>query len=137
MEARVRLVEGMQLVGRADSGHAVVLDLSPEAGGQDTAARPMELVLIGLAGCTAVDVINILRKRRKTLRRLEVYARAERAAEPPRVFTAIELEYVIAGDFTPQEVERAIMLSETKYCSVAAMLKPSVPITARYRIEAA
>lgn len=135
MEAKVTLVEGMQFVGEASSGHAVVLDTVPAVQGRDTAARPMEFVLIGLASCTAMDVVSILRKRKKEPRRFEVHARAERATEHPKVFTHIELEFVIAGDFDPAEVERAIDLSQNRYCPVAGMLKPSVNITTKYRIE--
>lgn len=137
MEAKVALVEGMQFVGEADSGHAVVLDTVPAVQGRDTGARPMEFVLIGLVSCTAMDVVSILRKRRKEPTRFEVYARAEQATEHPKVFTDIELEFVIAGDFTPAEVERAIDLSQNRYCPVSGMLKHSVNITARYRIEEA
>jgi len=137
MEARVTLVEGMQFVSEADSGHAVVLDSEPKVQGRDTGPRPMEFVLMGLVSCTAMDVVSILRKRRKEPRRFEVHARAQRATEHPKVFTDIELEFVVAGDFTPEEVERAIELSQERYCPVSGMLKHSVNITTRYRIEEA
>ena len=136
-EAKVRWIEGLQFVGEADSGHAVVLDAASEERPRSTAAGPMEFVLIGLATCSAMDIVGILSKRRKELKRFEVVVHANRAAEYPRIFTDIELEFVVAGDFTPAEVERAIELSQTKYCSVAAMLRPTVKITTTYRIEAA
>lgn len=135
-EAKIRWIEGLQFVGQADSGHAVVLDAASEDRPRSTAASPMEVVLMGLATCSAMDVVGILSKRRKKLQGLEVVVRANRAADYPRIFTDIELEFVVAGDFTPTEVERAIKLSETKYCSVAAMLRPTVHITTTYRIEA-
>ena len=135
-EARVRWIEGLQFVGETDSGHAMVLDATSDEG-PATAASPMEVVLIGLATCSAMDIVGILSKRRKELKRFEVVVHANRAADYPRIFTDIELEFVVAGDFTPTEVARAIKLSETKYCSVAAMLRPTVHITTTYRIEAA
>ncbi len=137
MEAKVTLVEGLQFVGVGDSGHAVVLDAASAERPRSTAASPMEVVLIALATCSAMDIVGILRRRRKELKRFEVVVHANRAAEYPRIFTDIELEFVIAGDFTPSEVERAIKLSQDKYCSVAGMLRPTVRITTTYRLEAA
>ncbi|MBU0490494.1 MAG: OsmC family protein [Chloroflexi bacterium] len=135
MEAKATLVEGMQFVSESDSGHALVVDSVPAVGGRDTGSRPVELVLMGLVSCMAMDVVSILRKRKKEPRRFEVRARAERANEHPKVFTTIAVEFMLVGEFTPAEVERAIELSYDRYCPIAAMLKPGVPITTSYHIE--
>jgi len=131
-EARVTWVEDLRFVGQASSGHAIVVDASAEKLGPS----PMELLLIGLAGCTAHDLVTILQKKRQAVTGLEVSARAERAAEPPRVYTAIEVHYVIRGrDLKPKAVEEAIRLSKGKYCSASAMLEKTAQITTSYRIE--
>jgi putative redox protein len=133
MEARVTWVEEQRYLGHASSGHGVVVDASQEKRG----ASPMELVLIGLVSCTAYDVVNILKKKRQGLTGLEVQARAERAEEPPRVYTKIALEYVLRGQgLKTKAVEDAIRLSMDTYCSVSNMLKATVEITTHYRIEA-
>ncbi len=129
--AKVTWVEDKRFVGSASSGHAVVVDASTDKQG----SSPMELLLIGMAGCTAHDVMGILEKKRQTVTGLEVTARAERAEEPPRVYTAIEVEYVVRGrGIKPKAVEDAIKLSGDKYCSAAAMLGKTAQITPRYRI---
>lgn len=132
MLAQVTWVEDKRFVGRASSGHAVVVDGSAEKLG----SSPMELLLIGLAGCTAYDVMSILEKKRQSVTGLEVSARAERAEEPPRVYTTIEVEYVLRGrEIKPKAVEDAIRLSEEKYCSASIMLGKTAQITSSYRIE--
>lgn len=132
MLAQVTWVEDKRFVGRASSGHAVVVDGSAEKLG----SSPMELLLIGLAGCTAYDVMSILEKKRQSVTGLEVSARAERAEEPPRVYTTIEVEYVLRGrEIKPKAVEDAIRLSEEKYCSASIMLGKTAQITTSYRIE--
>ncbi len=129
--AKVTWVEDKRFVGSASSGHAVVLD----AGTEKQAPSPMELLLIGMAGCTAYDVMAILEKKRQAVIGLEVKARAERAEEPPRVYTAIEVEYVVRGrGLKAKAVEDAIRLSEEKYCSAAAMMGKTAQITSSYRI---
>ncbi len=129
--AKVTWVEDKRFVGSASSGHAVVLD----AGTEKQAPSPMELLLIGMAGCTAYDVMAILQKKRQAVTGLEVNARAERAEEPPRVYTAIDVEYVVRGrGIKPKAVEDAIKLSEEKYCSAAAMMGKTAQITSSYRI---
>jgi putative redox protein len=131
MEAKVTWAEDRRFVGRA-SGHGVVVDASAEKLGPS----PMELVLIGMAGCTAYDVVNILEKKRQAVTSLEVSAQAERAAEPPRVFTEIQVEYVVRGrGIQPKAVEDAIRLSKERYCSASIMLGKTAPITTRFRIE--
>jgi putative redox protein len=112
----------------AASGHHVVVDGDSESGNS-----PVELVLIGLCGCTGYDVASILRKKREPFTSLEISARAERAAEPPTVFTEIKLIYKVGGKISHKAVEDAVRLSEEKYCSVAAMLKKTAKIT--YEIE--
>ena len=132
MEAKVTWVEDRRFVGQASSGHAIVLDGSTDKLGPS----PMELLLIGMAGCTAYDLASILEKKRQTVSSLEVSARAERAEEPPRVFTRIEVEYVVRGrGIKPKAVEDAIHLSEEKYCSASIMLGQTAQISTSYRIE--
>ena len=129
--ARVTWVEDRRFVGSASSGHAIVVDASAEKQG----ASPMELLLVGLAGCTAYDVMSILEKKRQAVSGLEVSARAERADEPPRVYTTIEVEYVLRGrGIKPKAVEDAIRLSEEKYCSASIMLGKTAKISTSYRI---
>ncbi len=138
VEAKVVWQEGMRFEGTASSGHTLTLDSSTEHGGQNAGFRPMELLLIGLAGCTAMDVISILQKKRQNVTGLEVRVEGQRAESHPRAYTDIHVEYVVRGkDISPQAVERAIQLSEEKYCSAAATLKGAARITSSYRIEAA
>ena len=131
MLARVTWVEDRRFLGRASSGHAIVVDASAEKQGPS----PMELLLVGLAGCTAYDVLSILEKKRQAVSGLEVSARAERADEPPRVYTTIEVQYVLRGrGIKPKAVEDAIRLSEEKYCSASIMLGKTAKINTSYRI---
>jgi putative redox protein len=133
--ALVRQVQGITLAGNTDSNHWVVMDGPQEFGGSNAGTRPKELLLL-VGGCTASDVISILQKKRVELGGFEIHITAEQRDEHPQVFTKIHLEYVVrADDVRPQDVVRAIELSETKYCSVSAMLRPAVPITWSYRIE--
>jgi putative redox protein len=131
-EAKVTWIQDRRFVGQASSGHAIVVDGSAEKLGPS----PMELLLIGLVGCTAYDVIRILQKKRQAVSGLEVSARAERAEEPPRVYTAIEVEYVVRGrGIKPKAVEDAICLSKETYCSASIMLGKTAHITTSFRIE--
>jgi putative redox protein len=114
-----------RFVGLASSGHAIVVD----AGETKSASSPMELVLIGLCGCTASDVVSILRKKREPFTRLEVTAEAERAPDPPKVYTAIKLRYRVAGKVSQKAAEDAVRLSKEKYCSVSQMLARTAKIT--------
>ncbi len=132
IEAKVTWVEDRRFLGQATSGHAIVLDGSTEKLGPS----PMELVLVGMVGCTAYDVITILQKKRQVVTGLEVSAQAERAAEPPRVYTGIHVEYVVHGrGIQPKAVEDAIRLSKEKYCSASIMLGKTAHITTSYRID--
>ena len=124
--AYARFTDNERFLGQASSGHAVVVDAAKEK----TASSPMELVLIGLCGCTASDVVNILRKKREPFTSLEVRAEAERAAEPPSVYTAIKLTYRVGGQVSRKGMEDAVRLSKEKYCSVSAMLQKTAKITA-------
>ncbi len=136
-EAQVTWIgPGLRLVGEA-GGPAIVIDHALE--GEDrpeTGPTPMKVVLIGLCGCTAMDVVSILQKKRQPFTGLQVRATAERADDHPRVYTKIHLEYIVKGKgVDPKAVERAIELSQTKYCSVSAMLAKTATITTSYRIE--
>lgn len=113
-----------RFIGTASSGHAVVID----AGSDKTANSPMELVLIGLCSCTAIDIVSILRKKREPFTAVQVNADTERAPEPPRVYTKIKLVYRVAGPVRRKSVEDAVRLSMEKYCSVEAMLKKTAEI---------
>ncbi len=125
VEAKVNWTDNDRFIGQASSRHAVVLD----AGQDKTANRPMELVLVGLCGCTATDVVNILRKKREPFTSVEVRAEAERAPEPPTVYTEIRLTYRVGGKVSKKAVEDAVRLSKEKYCSVSAMLEKTAKIT--------
>jgi len=130
MKARVKWVEGVSFVGESETGHAVVIDGAPEYGGRNRGMRPMEVVLLGAAACTAFDVVLILRKARQPIADCSVDAEAERAATEPKVFTKIHLRYAVAGrGLDPKQVERAVKLSKDKYCSATAMLAKTAEIT--------
>ncbi len=135
MKARVQLVEGMTFIAESASGHAVVVDAAPDVGGRDLGARPMELVLMGAGACTAIDVVHILRKSRQPVTGCVVELDAERAAEDPKVFTRIRLHYVVSGNgLARAQVERAIKLSKTKYCSATIMLARTAEIEFDFEI---
>ena len=135
MKARVKWVEQVSFVAETGSGHAVVVDGAPEAGGRNLGMRPMELVLAGAAACTAFDVVWILKKARQPVSDCVVDAVAERAPAEPKVFTRIHLNYAVAGrGLDPRQVERAVRLSKEKYCSATIMLAHSVEITYDVRI---
>lgn len=123
-------IDAERFVGIASSGHAIVVD----AAKNKTGPSPMELVLIGLCGCTASDVVGILRKKREPFTRLEVSAEAERAPEPPAVYTSIKLRYRVAGKVARKAVEDAVRLSKEKYCSVSQMLGKTAEITSEIEI---
>jgi putative redox protein len=138
MKARVQLVEGMTFVAESGSGHAVVVDAAPDVGGRDLGARPMELVLMGTAACSAIDVVHILRKSRQPITGCVVETDAERAAEDPKIFTRIHLHYVVTGKgLAAAQVERAIKLSKEKYCSATIMLAKSAEITFDFELREA
>lgn len=134
-QATVTLVDGMQFVAETPSGHAFIIDAVPDVGGRNTGPRPMELLAAGVAGCTAMDVIAILRKMQQKVTSLRVHVNGEQAAEHPKRFTTIHIEYTIIGyGVAEDKVARAIELSQTKYCSAIASLRPGAPITSSYKI---
>lgn len=134
--ARVRWSGGRQFIGTDGYGHSVVMDARSEYGGEGSGVRPVELVLHGLAGCTAMDVVSILEKKRQDVRGIEVNVTGvQRADEYPKIYTSIEVEYVVTGfGVKPEAVARAIELSEEKYCSVKGMLGDQVSVTTSYRV---
>jgi putative redox protein len=135
MKARVKWVEQVAFVVESGSGHTVVIDGAPEAGGRDIGMRPMEMVLAGAAACTAFDVVWILKRARQPVADCVVDAEAERAAVEPKVFTRIHLRYAVAGRGLDQrQVERAVKLSKEKYCSATIMLAQSAEITYEVRV---
>ena len=135
MKAQVKWVDGAMFVGESGSGHALVLDGPPEGGGRNLGMRPMELLLLGTGGCTAYDVVQILRKSRQRVRDCRVELRAERSDEVPKVFTRIHVHYVVSGqEIKPAIVERAIRLTAEKYCSASIMLGQMAEITHDYEI---
>jgi putative redox protein len=125
----------MSFTALADSGFPVSLDAEEAVGGANSAARPMELIAMGLAGCTAMDVISILQKKRQAVTAFEVRVEAQRAQEHPKVFTEAVIRYIVTGkDIDEAAVTRAIELSATKYCPAQAMLEKVFPIELRYEI---
>lgn len=134
-KAVVKQLQGITFAGKTDSNHWIMVDGPAEFGGSDAAIRPKELLLIALGGCTGSDVASILQKKRVKLDGLEIFLTAEMRDEHPQVYEKIHLEYVFYGDnIRVQDVERAIELSQTKYCVVTVMLQKSVEITHSYRI---
>jgi putative redox protein len=136
MEAKVVWKNRMSLTGSSDSGFSVPLGTDPDLGGDNDGFRPMELIAIGLAGCTGMDVISILTKKKQKVTGFEVQVHAEKSSEHPKVFTKIEVEYIVTGeDIDRAAVERAVELSVTKYCPAQAMLIKAVPITHKITIQ--
>jgi len=136
MKARVSWVEDMMFTGESGSGHTIVLDGAPENGGRNAGIRPLELMLLGLAGCTAFDVVLILQRGREPIAGCVVEVDAERAPTDPKVFTTIHLQYRLSGQgLSPQKVERAIQLSKEKYCSASIMLGQVAQITHSWTVD--
>jgi putative redox protein len=130
MKARVKWVENALFLGESGSGHSVVMDGPPEAGGKNLGLRPMEMLLVGMGGCASFDVVHILRKGRHDVRGCEAWLEAERAESDPKVFTRIHLHFVVTGKgLAEAAVERAIRLSAEKYCSASIMLGKTAAIT--------
>lgn len=136
MKARIKWLEGRAFVGESGSGHAVVLDGAPEAGGRNLGVRPMEMLLLGLGSCTAFDVVMILEKGREKVTSCVVELDADRASEEPKVFTHVKMIYRLKGEnLKPVAVERAIKLSMEKYCSATAMFQKTATIEHEWVIE--
>ena len=135
MKATVTLQEGSTFEGVAGSGHRVTMDVAPEVGGRNLGLRPMEMVLLGLGGCTAIDVLHMLRKGRQPITDMRVELDAERADDVPKVFTRIHLHFVLTGaGLDPHKIERAINLSASKYCSASMMLNKTAEMTHDFEI---
>ncbi len=138
MKATLKRFGSIGLLGKADSGHWVPMDTSPKLGGHAAATGPMELVLIGLGGCTSMDVLSILAKKRVKLDDFEVEMEADRAEEHPKTFQNIKVKFIFYGDgIKEKDVARAIELSEEKYCAVAAMLRDHTTIETSFEIRPA
>jgi putative redox protein len=134
--AVLKQIQGVTFIAKGDSNHWVTMDGPETVGGTNAGSRPKELVLFALAGCTASDVVSILKKKRVPVQEFEMRVSGTEREEHPKIFTDIHLEYIVRGEnINPEDVERAIDLSATKYCSVSAMLKPTVNITHSFRIE--
>ena len=135
MKARIKWVDGVTMLAESGSGHAVVMDGPPEHGGRNLGVRPMEMLLIGLGGCTEFDVLHILRRGRHEVSLCEVELSAERAEADPKVFTHIHVHFRVAGKaLTEKAVERAVQLSAEKYCSASIMLGAVAEITHDFEI---
>ncbi|NOZ61290.1 MAG: OsmC family protein [Calditrichaeota bacterium] len=137
MNVEIKQVDGLTLVGKADSGHWVAMDGGEKVGGNDAGTRPMELLLMSLGGCTGMDVISILQKKRTPFTKVNMRLEAERADEHPKVFTKIKITFLVYGDkdkIKAADVERAIELSSTKYCSASSMLKKTAEISYQYEV---
>ena len=135
MKATIKWLDGVSFVGESESGHAVVLDGPPDAGGRNIGMRPMEMVLVGMGGCTAFDVVSILQKARQPITDCRVELTAERADEIPKVFTRIHVHFIVHGHGLKEaQVERAVTLSAEKYCSASIMLGKTAEITHDFEI---
>lgn len=134
--ARIAWVENALFVGESGSGHTVTMDGAPDMGGRNLGARPMEMVLIGMGGCTAIDVVSMLKKQRQDIREIVVELAAERADDHPRVFTDVKVIYRVRGKGLNRAlVERAVTLSDEKYCSATAMVRKSASVTHEIVLE--
>ncbi|KOR31181.1 peroxiredoxin [Achromatium sp. WMS2] len=130
MQARVKWLDGVAMVGETSSGHAVVMDGAQEHGGRNIGPRPMEMLLLGMGGCSQFDVLHILRKSRQKVTACELHLEAQRASEDPKVFTHIHMHFTLTGkNLDPKKVTAAIGLSADKYCSASIMLGMTALIT--------
>ena len=135
MKARIKWVKDAMFVGESDSGHAVVMDGPADGGGHNLGIRPMEMVLIGMGGCTAYDVVHILKKSRQDIEDCSVEIEAQRADSVPKVFTHIHIHFIVRGNgLTAKTVQRAVDLSADKYCSASIMLGKTARITHDFEI---
>ena len=135
VEAKVNLVKDMEFKGKAMSGHTLSMDADDSSGGHNAGFRPMELLLVGFGGCSGLDMISILRKKRQQVSGLEINVKGEKTEDYPKIYKEVHIEYIVTGKGVEKEaVERAIKLSLDKYCSVGATLAKAGTITHSYRI---
>ncbi len=135
MNISVNWVDGLLMVGKSDSGHTITMDGPPEAGGENLGVRPMEMLLLGVAGCTMIDVVTTLKKMRQDLSHCETKINAERATDYPKVFTDIHIHFIVKGkDLDAKKVDKAITLSAEKYCSASIMLGETATITHSFKV---
>jgi len=135
MNLSVNWVDGMLMVGKSHSGHSITMDGPVEIGGENLGVRPMEMLLLGVAGCTMIDVVTTLKKMRQDLSHCETKISAERANEHPKVFTDIHIHFVVKGkDLDSKKVDKAIKLSAEKYCSASIMLGKTAKITHDFEV---
>ena len=138
MKARVKWVQDVMFLGESGSGHSVVMDGAPDAGGRNVGFRPMEMMLMGLAGCSAFDVVLILKRSREDITDCVVDVDGDRAETDPKVFTNVRMHYIVTGrNLHPKKVERAVKLSEEKYCSASAMFGKTATLTHTVEIREA
>ncbi len=136
MNTTVKWIDGMMMVGESASGHAIVMDGPEDLGGKNLGIRPMEMLLLGMGGCTTIDVVSTLKKMREEVRDCRVEISAERADEHPKVFTKIHLNFIIKGsNLNEKKVEKAVSLSADKYCSASIMLGKMADITHDFTIN--
>ena len=135
MNISVNWVDGLLMVGKSDSGHTITMDGPPESGGENLGVRPMEMLLLGVAGCTMIDVVTTLKKMRQDLSHLETKINAERATDHPKVFTDIHIQFILKGqNLDEKKVDKAITLSAEKYCSASIMLGEMATITHDFKV---
>jgi len=135
MNISVKWIDGLLMVGKSDSGHAIVMDGPPEIGGENLGVRPMEMLLLGMAGCTMIDVVSTLKKMREDVVDCQTQVSADRAEEYPKVFTNIHVHFILRGNqLNPSNVDKAIKLSAEKYCSASIMIGKTAIITHDYEI---
>ena len=135
MNISVNWVDGLLMVGKSDSGHTITMDGPPESGGENLGVRPMEMLLLGVAGCTMIDVVTTLKKMRQDLSHLETKINAERATDHPKVFTDIHIQFILKGqNLDEKKVDKAITLSAEKYCSASIMLGEMATITHDFEV---
>ncbi len=135
MKARIKWIEGVSFAGQSESGHTVVMDGPPDLGGKNLGVRPMEMLLLGMGGCTAFDVVHILRKSRQPISDCVAEVDAARADTDPKVFTRIHVHFIVSGKgLDPKRVDQAIKLSAEKYCSASIMLGKVADVTHDFEI---
>jgi putative redox protein len=138
MKARIKWIEGVSFAGQSESGHTVVMDGPPDAGGKNLGVRPMEMLLLGMGGCTAFDVVHILKKSRQPVTDCVAEIDADRAETDPKIFTRIHVHFIISGKgLDPKRVEQAVTLSAEKYCSASIMLGKVAEVTHDFEIQEA